>query len=92
MAYKDSHCQYMTIDRIDAALAEGQKLVSAMFVTPYPPGFPILVPGQVVTQPIIDFMRALDTREIHGYRAELGFRLFQPSVLQSCLPSPQEAS
>jgi arginine decarboxylase len=41
-----------------------------------PPGFPILVPGQVVTTDILAFMSALDTREIHGYLPEFGFRVF----------------
>jgi hypothetical protein len=34
-------------------------LVSANFVIPYPPGFPILVPGQQLSQAIIDFFRHL---------------------------------
>jgi hypothetical protein len=53
-----------------------------MFVTPYPPGFPILVPGQVVTSDILDFMSVLDTREIHGYLREFGYRVFTEEVLQ----------
>ena len=53
-----------------------------MFVTPYPPGFPILVPGQVVTADILTFMAALDTREIHGYIPEYGFRVFTEEAAQ----------
>jgi arginine/lysine/ornithine decarboxylase len=53
-----------------------------MFVTPYPPGFPILVQGQVVTSDILDFMSALDTREIHGYLPEFGYRVFTEEVLR----------
>ena len=34
---------------------------------PYPPGFPVLVPGQVFSSEILSFMRSLDTPEIHGY-------------------------
>jgi arginine decarboxylase len=52
-----------------------------MFVIPYPPGFPILVPGQVVSKEILAFIEALDTREIHGYRPELGFRVFTDEAL-----------
>jgi arginine decarboxylase len=62
-------------------MAEGQDVVSAMFVIPYPPGFPILVPGQVVSAEILAFMRALDVKEIHGYRPELGLRVFAPAAL-----------
>jgi len=37
-------------------------------VIPYPPGFPIMVPGQVVTKEIIAFMRKLDVRRSMGTR------------------------
>ncbi|MFC9462671.1 hypothetical protein, partial [Streptomyces sp. NPDC056983] len=55
---------------------------SATFVTPYPPGFPVLVPGQVVNAAVLDYMRALDTREIHGYRPETGYRVFTEQALK----------
>ena len=56
----------------------GDQPVSAGFVTPYPPGFPVLVPGQVITAEVLDFMSALDTREIHGYDPRLGYRVILP--------------
>jgi arginine decarboxylase len=56
-------------------------LVSANFVIPYPPGFPIMVPGQVLTRETIDFMRKLDVKEIHGYNASEGLKLIKPSGL-----------
>ena len=52
-------------------------MVSAKFVIPYPPGFPIMVPGQVITQETITFMRKLDVKEIHGYNAALGLELLK---------------
>ena len=52
-------------------------------VIPYPPGFPIMVPGQVITREIIDFMRKLDVKEIHGYNAALGLELLKPQALKS---------
>ena len=61
----------------------GQDVVSASFIIPYPPGFPILVPGQVVSREILAFMRALDVNEIHGYRAELGLRVFTHEALSN---------
>lgn len=63
------------------AIAAGRELVSALFVIPYPPGFPILVPGQVISAEILQFMAALDVREIHGFRPELGFRIFSQAAL-----------
>ena len=49
---------------------------------PYPPGFPIMVPGQVIKADTIEFMRKLDVKEIHGYDANLGLKLISPAVLQ----------
>jgi arginine decarboxylase len=55
--------------------------VSANFVIPYPPGFPIMVPGQVITRETIDFMRKLDVKEIHGYDAAEGLKLVRADAL-----------
>jgi arginine decarboxylase len=41
----------------------------------------VLVPGQVVSIEITRFMLALDVKEIHGYRADLGLRVFRDRVL-----------
>ena len=73
----------MRIDEelIDEEMKSGHDVVSAGFVIPYPPGFPILVPGQVVSQEILNFMRALDVKEIHGYRPDLGLRVFNEKAL-----------
>jgi arginine decarboxylase len=84
LAYDAENCDYLPIDEssIDEAMSAGRELVSATFVTPYPPGFPILVPGQVVSQEILAFMRALDVKEIHGYEPEFGLQLFTEDVLK----------
>jgi arginine decarboxylase len=83
LAYDDKACDYLNLSdgSIDQALAEGREIVSAGFIIPYPPGFPILVPGQVVSREILDFMQALDVKEIHGYRQELGLRVFAEETL-----------
>jgi arginine decarboxylase len=36
-----------------------------------------MVPGQVISRGIINFMRALDVKEIHGYHAEMGIKLIK---------------
>ena len=64
-------------------MQKGRELVSSSFIIPYPPGFPILVPGQVISQEILDFMRALDVTEIHGFRPELGLRVFTEAALDA---------
>ena len=82
LAYDENNCDYLELDGgIDAAMDSGREVVSASFIIPYPPGFPILVPGQVVSREILAFMRALDVNEIHGYRAELGLRVFTDEAL-----------
>ncbi len=85
LSYDEENCDYMPLDgkEIDAAIAAGQEVVSASFIIPYPPGFPILVPGQVISAGILAFMRALDVTEIHGYRPELGLRVFTPEALDA---------
>ena len=74
-SYKAGSCEYFSAAELARRVAAGEEMVSASFVTPYPPGFPVLVPGQVITEEILSFMSALDTREIHGFNAELGFRV-----------------
>jgi arginine decarboxylase len=82
LAYVAGACEYLPAEELAARVAEGGEVVSAMFVTPYPPGFPILVPGQVVTSDVLYFMSVLDTREIHGYLPEFGYRVFTEEVLR----------
>jgi len=67
---------------LSRSISEGRQVVSASFVTPYPPGFPILVPGQIVTEDILAYMRALDVKEIHGYDAAHGLRVFTEEALE----------
>jgi arginine/lysine/ornithine decarboxylase len=83
LAYDDSSCDYLTAEDISALIAAGREPVSATFVTPYPPGFPVLVPGQVISPQVLAYMAALDTREIHGYRPELGYQIFTEAALKA---------
>ena len=85
LSYDEENCEYFHFDELSQEIKKGRDVVSAMFVIPYPPGFPILVPGQVVSQEILDFMSALDVKEIHGYRPELGFRVFTEQALQAVI-------
>ena len=73
--YKTGSCGYLMPKQLSERVIAGDEVVSAGFVTPYPPGFPILVPGQVVTKEILSYMEALDTREIHGFDPNLGYRV-----------------
>ena len=62
MAYDESNCEFVKLasKEVDERLKNGPEMISANFVIPYPPGFPIMVPGQVITEDTITFMRKLD--------------------------------
>ncbi len=57
------------------------KLVSAGFITPYPPGFPIIVPGQIITYDILSYLQNIQIKEIHGFDPEKGLKTFTPEFL-----------
>ena len=82
-AYRAENCEYLPVDsaQMDQRLEQGPEVIAADFVIPYPPGFPIMVPGQVVTADTIAFMRKLDVKEIHGYHAARGLRILRPENL-----------
>ncbi|MFB3133744.1 MAG: decarboxylase, partial [Rhodothermales bacterium] len=82
-AYNKENCDHVPLNskEMNDRLKKGPELVSANFVIPYPPGFPIMVPGQVITKEIIEFMRKLDVKEIHGYHADAGIKVIKPEKL-----------
>lgn len=81
LAYKEDACEYIKLENCHGVMEKGRKIISASFVIPYPPGFPVLVPGQVMTEEILNFLLALDVKEIHGFRPELGLRVFTEKSL-----------
>ena len=87
VAYDDALCEYLTLDEVQERLDAGTEVVSATFITPYPPGFPVLVPGQLFSQEIMAFMRTLDTKEVHGLRPDLGYRVFLDKAMEIAAPN-----
>ncbi len=81
VGYEESDREYVQIGQAGRRIAEGRKLVSTTFVVPYPPGFPVLVPGQVVSKEILYFLAQLDVKEIHGYNPDLGLSVFTSEAL-----------
>ncbi|MCB9164125.1 MAG: aminotransferase class I/II-fold pyridoxal phosphate-dependent enzyme [Flavobacteriales bacterium] len=81
LAYDERRCRHVSLGSALLELEAKRELVSASFVIPYPPGFPVLMPGQVINEEIIHFLLALDVKEIHGYRPELGLRVFTDAAL-----------
>ena len=92
LGYNDSFCEYITQDQVEQRMEMDEQVVSATYVTPYPPGYPVLVPGQVFSRQILSFMRSLDTPEVHGYRPDRGYRVYTAKALEiaaaACPPVP----
>ncbi|MBZ0268465.1 ornithine decarboxylase [bacterium] len=88
LAYDGENLEHFALDgSVASAMESGRTLVSASFVTPYPPGFPILVPGQEVSAEILAYLKAVDVKEIHGYSPEHGLRVFKSAVLERLVSS-----
>lgn len=81
-AYQTDATEHILLDQDALLIPFGDApLISAGFVTPYPPGYPILVPGQIVTLDILEYLMSLQTPEIHGYIPSEGLKVFKPSYL-----------
>lgn len=93
-AYRADRCEHLKLDdpAIDRRLKNGPPLVSANFVIPYPPGFPIMVPGQVITRETIRFMRELDVKEIHGYNHHHGLKLLKTGAQGAAAAASKRSS
>jgi len=93
LSYEEENCEYLSLESgAAAALASGRAVTSAAFVTPYPPGFPILVPGQILSTNILDYLKAVDVKEIHGFNAERGLRVFRQALLDGQLAERTSAT
>ncbi|MDQ4504620.1 ornithine decarboxylase [Sinomonas sp. ASV322] len=92
--YADGECAYLPAKDVEERLGRGEPVVSATFVTPYPPGFPVLVPGQLFSREILHFMSSLDTPEVHGYQPENGYRVYKDTAttLAGTAPASQPAA
>lgn len=86
LSYDEANCEYLSDEQIEEKMNGGGDVVSATFVTPYPPGFPVLVPGQVFSHQILAFIRGLDTPEIHGYKPDFGYRVYTDKAIENCEP------
>jgi arginine decarboxylase len=92
LAYDESNIDWVRITRDTLrAIEGGREFVSAGFIIPYPPGFPVLVPGQVISPEIIAYLLALDVKEIHGHHPNYGMRVFTDRALArastTCVPA-----
>ncbi|AHF88038.1 ornithine decarboxylase (plasmid) [Rhizobium leguminosarum bv. trifolii WSM1689] len=81
LAKEDDNCEYLQPADAERAISGGRAVASASLVVPYPPGSPILVPGQVIDIATLEYLRALDISEIHGFDHERGLRVFTETAL-----------
>ncbi|MEZ0365714.1 aminotransferase class I/II-fold pyridoxal phosphate-dependent enzyme [Mycobacterium sp. pUA109] len=79
--YDEADREHVLLGEAGRYVADGRTLVSTTFVVPYPPGFPVLVPGQVISKGILYFLAELDVKEIHGYNPDLGLSVFTDAAL-----------
>jgi len=82
-AYKEENIEYLMWDEIERRISNDQPVVGATFIIPYPPGFPVVVPGQSISMNIITFMKALDVSEVHGFVVGAGVQVFKEEALRS---------
>jgi arginine decarboxylase len=81
----EAHVTHRTMAELLAGSLEApgqQPWVSAAFVTPYPPGFPLLLPGQLITPGLLRYLQRLHIKEVHGLCPERGLRVFRPDYLR----------
>jgi len=82
-AYNEKDCEYLLWDEIEHLLASGVPVVGATFIIPYPPGFPVVVPGQEISLNIVTFMKGLDVSEVHGFVPGVGVKVFQTKFIET---------
>ena len=81
---KEPHVSYVALStELLKQTMTDQPLVSAGFVTPYPPGFPIIVPGQLITYDLLRYLQNIQIKEIHGYHPNQGLKVFNDDFLRS---------
>lgn len=82
MAKNEELVEYVELESILKSQEKSDhQMVSASMVTPYPPGFPILLPGQLITRKVVNTLIKQGDAEIHGYNRENGLLVFRESAL-----------
>ncbi len=76
-AFEDDNIDYLTLSSaILEEAKQGKTWISASFVTPYPPGFPLFVPGQIIDYKGLLYFADIMNDEIHGFHIEKGLKIF----------------
>ncbi|CDJ63743.1 lysine decarboxylase, putative [Eimeria necatrix] len=85
LSYDEENVEYYSLKEAIELIRNGRILVGSTFIIPYPPGFPISVPGQILSEAIVEFMIKIDVKEIHGFDPKLGLRCFKESLLENLM-------
>lgn len=80
LGYDHANVEYFSLEEAERQIAEGRTLVSAKMVTPYPPGSPVLLPGEEISPAVVKYLLALDVKEIHGL-TKRRLRVFKEKAL-----------
>ena len=84
LARKEGTLDYLVpTDEVIKEIALGSIYVSAGMVTPYPPGYPLLLPGQVISADIMRYLNLVKEQEVHGYDKDLGLQVFTAEAIRS---------
>ncbi|HYI39340.1 MAG TPA: hypothetical protein VE053_03370 [Allosphingosinicella sp.] len=73
-------------EELAVRVKNGERLLALDYVTPYPPGYPILLPGQLITLPILDYLGSMEHGEIHGIQAVPNGKLLTVCALNGTQP------
>jgi arginine decarboxylase len=79
----EQNVEHIPQKELGERLRAGQQLVSAAYVIPYPPGYPMLVPGQILDHQTFEYLDRLTPREILGYDHTIGARFFTQEFLKT---------
>lgn len=85
--YESLDAQNVMYHALDETLLEKvqnrHRIISAGYVTPYPPGFPVLLPGQEITVDILDYLLKLNSQELHGINERYEIKVFKYQIQES---------
>lgn len=81
LGYDEANWRHVSLVDCLLHLRRQHTLVSAVFVTPYPPGFPVLVPGQLLSEEIVRHLMSVESGEVHGMEDGRGLKIFLPQAL-----------
>lgn len=77
-AQKTDATEMLSIPKVLEFLNQGKELISAAIIIPVPPGVPALLPGQVITTEIINYLAKIDPNSIlSGYPFHKGIKVFK---------------